>query len=439
LTLGQVIAGIGAALLIPNNLAIVLQAYSGRQREVAIIAQTGLTAIGVSLGLMFGATLVSLRGWRAPFIALLVLQILTLLMAFRLRLPRSLAPGAKVDLLSVALSAAGIVLVIGAVNQVGPWGALAAIPAAPISLFGISPALLMFLGGALLLRSFVLRQRRLRLEHFATLLAPEVMDSKVTRASMIVSVAATLLFAGAAYVLLLYAEVVLHYSAVWSALFILPLSVAAVAAAVAAPALMQRWQPRLVVAVAFLLAAAATLLLAAKVSNTWSNPALWFDEILIGLGVGVALAVSSQVLIDSVPDSWSSDVGSTQCVPFIGTALGTSVAGAVLMSVLASSTATLVDQHASLMLPPSVELSATSVRFVSNDELRWLLSQPPWHLTPEQLDEAVEINIDARLAALRASLHNPGPAGACRHGSSRVPARTKTTGRQERRVGISGS
>jgi len=73
------------------------------------------------------------------------------------------------------------------------------------------------------------------------------------------------------------------------------------------------------------------------------------------------------------------------------------------MSVLASTAGTLVD-HANLMLPPSVELSATSVRFVSNDELRSLLSRPPWRLTPEQLNEAVQINIEARLAALRASL-----------------------------------
>jgi len=403
LTLGQVIAGLGAAMLIPNNMAIVLQAYSGRQREVAIIAQAGFTAIGVSFGLMFGGTLVSLRGWRAPFIALLVMQIFAMLLALQLRMPRSRGPSVKIDFLSVALSAAGIVLVIGAVNQAGPWGALTARPAAPISLFGISPAFPMFLSGGLLLRFFVTRQRRLRRERFAPLLAPEVMDSKVTRASMIVSVAATVLFAGAAYVMLLYAEVVVHYSAVWSALFILPLSVAAVAAAVAEPALTRRWQPRLVVGAAFLLAAAATLLLAGKVSNAWSNPALWVDD-LIGLGAGVVLAVGSQVLISSVPDSWSSDVGSTQCVTFIGTAFGTSVAGAVLMSTLASTAGTLVDQHANLMLPPSVELSATSVRFVSNDELRSLLSRPPWRLTPEQLNEAVQINIEARLAALRASL-----------------------------------
>lgn len=403
LIFGQAVAGLGAALLLPNSMAVVMQAYSGRPREVALAVQAGLAGIGASLGLLFGGALVSLRGWRAAFLGMLVMQAIAFVIAWRLHLPRS-GPAVKVDATSVVLSATGIVLIIAGVNQVGPWGLLTARPSAPFSLMGISPALLMLLAGGLIFRMFLVRQRQLRIKRSVPLLAPEVMDSRITRASVLALVVATLLLTGAAYLMLLYTQVVLNYSAIRSALFILPLSLAAFGAAVAAPALTRRWPPRIVVGAAIVLGAGATFLLAAKISNAWNSPALWIDEILIGTGVGVVLAVATSVLVSSVPESLSSDVGSTQGATSVGTAFGTAIAGAVLLTVLASKANTLVEQKTEFTLPPTVELSPTSVAFVSNDDLRVLLSKPPWNLEGDRLEEAVQINIEARLAALRASL-----------------------------------
>jgi MFS family permease len=404
LTAGQAVAGLGAALLIPNGIAIVMQAYSGRQREIAVAAQAALTGIGLSIGLLVSGTLVSARGWRAPFIALLVMQTVVLFIAANMRLPRSGPSITKVDLPSVALSAAGTVIIIGAINQIGPWGLLTARPSAPISFFGTSPALVMLVAGGLILSIFVTRQRRLRLENSTPLLAPEIMESKISRASLLYLLAGSLLLAGVAYLLLLYTQVILGYTAIQSALFILPLSLSAVAAAVAAPALTRRWPPRVLVGGAILLGSLATLLLAAAVSNAWNRPLLWIAEIFIGLSVGIVIAVDTSVLISSVPESLANDVASTQGVTYMGTAMGTAAAGAVLLSVLAGTATNLVDQHANLALPPTVELSPTTVSFVSNENLKTLLSKSPWHLTTGQLDEAVQINVQARLAALRASL-----------------------------------
>lgn len=405
LALGQAISGLGGALLIPNSVAIIMQVYSGRQREIAVAIQAALTGIGALMGLLFGGTLISMRGWRAPFIALLVMQVIAFFLVSTLRLPKTHVVKAKIDLPSVALSAIGIVIVTGAVNQIGPWGLLAARPGAPVNLFGISPALLMLVGGGLVLKLFITRQRHLRSNQSTPLLAPEIVESKVTRSSLVALVAASLLLAGVGYLMLLYTQVVLHYSALRSALSILPLFLAAVIAAVAAPVLMGRCSPRSLVGGAVLLGTASTILLAAAVSNTWNKPAFWAAEILVGLSVGVVLAVGGSVVVSSAPDSLSSDVGSAQGVAsFIGTALGTAVAGAVLLVALASTASDLVERKSSINLPPSVELSPTSVAFVSNDELRNLLSKPPWHLTNDQLAEAVEINVNARLAALRSSL-----------------------------------
>jgi MFS family permease len=404
LTLAQAVAGLGAALLIPNGVAIVMQSYTGRQREVAVAAQAALTGIGLSLGLLFGGTLVSLSGWRAPFIALLIMQIAVLLVAISMRLPRSGHAVTKVDLPSVALSAAGTVITIGAVNQIGPWGLLTARPSAPISFFGISPALVMLAAGGLILGIFMARQRRLRLENSTPLLAPEILQSRVTRASLLYLLAGSFLLAGVAYLMLLYTQVILSYSAIQSALFILPLSLSAVVAAVAAPVMARRWPPRILVGGAVLLGSLATMMLATAVSRVWNRPLLWIAEIFIGLAVGIVIAVDTSVLMGSVPDSLSNDVASTQGVTYMGTAMGTAAAGAVLLSVLAGTATNLVDQHANLDLPPTVELSPTTVSFVSNYNLKALLSKPPWHLTAIQLDEAVQINVAARLAALRASL-----------------------------------
>lgn len=72
LVAGEAVAGLGGALLVPNALVILGQAYSGTQRTVAVSILAGTTGIGAALALLVGGFLVQTWSWRAPFLLLLV-------------------------------------------------------------------------------------------------------------------------------------------------------------------------------------------------------------------------------------------------------------------------------------------------------------------------------------------------------------------------------
>lgn len=72
------------------------------------------------------------------------------------------------------------------------------------------------------------------------------------------------------------------------------------------------------------------------------------------------------------------------------------------MSVLAQSASVRVADDLDLMSDSRIEVTTSSVSFVENDDLRSRLAG--MELTSAQLDRAVEINVESRLVALRASL-----------------------------------
>ncbi|MCL2536249.1 MAG: MFS transporter, partial [Nocardiaceae bacterium] len=399
---GEAVAGLGGALLVPNALAILGQAYSGTQRTVAVSILAGTTGIGAALALLAGGFLVETWGWRAPFLLLLVVIAGTIVIALRVVLPRTPFVG-TIDKTSIALSAVGVLLLVAAINQIGSWGLLLAAESAPLSVLGLSPVLLLLLLGVLVLHVFAARQYSLLDDGRTALLDPEVWGSGLNRACLSGLVAVNLLMAGVSYLLPLYTQMVLGKSPMSSALMLVPISLAALVSAAATPVLMRRLACRQLLTGAHVLAAGSVMLLALTISNQWTGGWTSLSEVCLGLGIGVGLSAGSALLMETSPPSLSGEIGSARGMAnFLGLCAGTAVAGAVLMSVLAQSASNRVADDPDLRLDGRIEVTTSSVSFVENDDLRGRLAG--MELTSAQLDRAVEINVESRLVALRASL-----------------------------------
>lgn len=399
---GEAVAGLGGALLVPNALAILGQAYSGTQRTVAVSILAGTTGIGAALALLVGGFLVQTWGWQAPFLLLLVVIAGTLVVASRVVLPRTAFRG-SVDKSSIALSAVGVLLLVAAINQIGPWGLLLAAESAPASVLGLSPVPALLILGVLVLHVFAARQHSLVDGGRTALLDPQVFGSGLNRACLSGLVAVNLLMAGVSYLLPMYTQMVLGKSPMGSALMLVPISLAALVSAAATPALMRAVACRWLLTGAHVLAAAAAMLLALTISNQWSGGWTTISEVCLGLGIGVGLSAGSALLMETNPPALAGEIGSARGMAnFLGLCTGTAVAGAVLMSVLAQAASGRVADDPDLRSNSRIEVTTSSVSFVENEDLRGRLAGLA--LTTEQLDRAVQINIESRLVALRASL-----------------------------------
>ncbi len=127
----RAVQGVAAALLVPTNLALIIDNFSDRQRAAAIGTWTAWTGIATVAGPLLGGLLIQVASWRWVFIINLPLVAVTLYLS------RSIASrepsGAHVDWLGGALGALGLAGPIFALieqptygwGDVRVWGSMA--------------------------------------------------------------------------------------------------------------------------------------------------------------------------------------------------------------------------------------------------------------------------------------------------------------------------
>ncbi len=123
LVAARVAQGIGAAIIVPASLALVMHAFPARERPNAVALWAATAALAAGLGPSAGGVLVYAAGWRAAFLVNIPIGLAAIVLARR-TLVESRAPGTRtLPDLGGALLLAGAVgaLVFGVVK--GPdWG-----------------------------------------------------------------------------------------------------------------------------------------------------------------------------------------------------------------------------------------------------------------------------------------------------------------------------
>jgi EmrB/QacA subfamily drug resistance transporter len=104
----RVLQGVGAALLVPNSLAIIGASFEEERRGKAIGTWTSLTSVTLILGPVLGGYLAENVSWRGVFFINIPLAVAVLAIT-RSRVPESRDPEARrLDLLGAALAALGL-------------------------------------------------------------------------------------------------------------------------------------------------------------------------------------------------------------------------------------------------------------------------------------------------------------------------------------------
>lgn len=208
--------------------------------------------------------------------------------------------------------------------------------------------------------------------------------------------------AGIFFTIPLFLSIVLELSALETGIRLVPLSLALLVSALAVPRLWPKASPRRVVRVGLLLLLAATVLLIAVLDADATASVITIPLILIGLGIGALASQLGAVTVSAVPDEESPEVGGLQNTALnLGASLGTALVGSVLTTLVLQG----VLAHPSI--PDSLKADAQTtfgagVPFVSDTAVRMGLEA--YGATQATIQEVLQINADARLAALRAAL-----------------------------------
>src|SRR5262249_11826858 len=148
----------------------------------------------------------------------------------------------------------------------------------------------------------------------------------------------------------------------------------------------------------FLLVAVGTAWLAFVVRSDWSVPAVIAGLITVGLGQGALVTLLFNVLVTASPKELAGDVGSLRGVTQnLAAAVGTAVVGAQLVGLLGTMIIGHLNQNSVITAELKDEVNLTNLNFLRDAQIKERLASTS--ATPEQLDEALRINADARIRA----------------------------------------
>lgn len=395
----QIIAGLAAAALVPTLVVLVSDNYRGHQQAKALGWLGGAPAMGIVLAFLLAGTLTGWVGWRFMFALLAALALALLKLSDKMSAATKPAP-TDIDWVGAALAALGVIFISLGTSSLTSWGILLARPDAPFSVLDLSPAPLMVLAGIFLLQAFVSWSRRRRVLQADTLVALEVVAGTAERAALLSIFIVSAIASAITFLIPLYIQIVQGRGSFETAVSVIPFSLASFIAAILVIRLRGRLSPAHIGRYSFLLVAVGLALLGATLRNDWSQSMVMFGMAVAGFGEGALVTLLFNVLVSASPRELSADVGSVRGITNnLATAVGTALAAALLVSLLESSIHYELVRHARLSDSFTAQVDLDSIAFISNDRLHELLADTT--ATPEQVAEAVRINTDARLLALK--------------------------------------
>ena len=395
----QGLAGLAGAALVPTLVVLIATHYRGEQQAKALGWLGSARAIAGVLAFLIIGTLERFVSWRVAFGLLIVHAAAILLLSFKLK-PAQGRSEVKIDVLGVILAAVAIILISFGFNNLRNWGLLLARPAAPFDVLGLSPAPMMIVIGIVLGSAFLVWTRKREADEKTPLLALEVLDSPQERAAVFAMFIIVAIEAAINFTVPLYIQIVQGRSAFQTAMAMMPFNLTVFFTAILIVRLYNRLTPRQIARYAFLLVTAGALWLAFVVRNDWSTFPVLLGLVTVGVGQGALVTLLFNVLVTASPKELAADVGSLRgTANNLAASVGTAVMGALVVGIL--SAGVMRSLTATPIITPELQaqVDLDNINFLSNDRLEERLKRTT--ATPEQVAEAVRINTEARLQALK--------------------------------------
>ncbi|CCV46497.1 MFS transporter [Yersinia enterocolitica] len=398
----QALSGLAGAALVPALVALIAENYRGTQQATALGALGSARAGAGVAAFLIGGVLGTYIGWRPAFGILIVLSVIIFVLSFRLKSDQG-RPEVGIDVFGVILAASAIILLSFGFNNLNRWGFGLVRDGAPFDLLGFSPAPFMIVLGIVLGQAFVVWTRRRQEQGKTPLLALEVLSSPTEKAAVFAMFAVVALEAMLNFSVPLYIQIVQGSTPMATAIAMMPFNLSVFFSAMLIVRFYKKLTPRKIGRYGFITCTIALLWLAFVVRNNWSEFAVLFGLVVFGLAQGALVTLLFNVLVSASPKELAGDVGSLRgTTNNLANAIGTAVAGALLVGLLSANAIRGVAETPILTPEIQAQVNMDSINFVSNDRLQGVLAQTT--ATPEQVAEAVRVNEEARLRSLKFGL-----------------------------------
>jgi MFS family permease len=319
----SVFEGVGTALLIPPVYILTTLRFTdttSRARAFGVIS--GLGGLGAAAGPLIGGLITTAISWRAAFIFQALVVGAIVLLSRRVADPIAPDPSRPFDAVGAVLSAVGMFFVVFGILQADG-----------------NPALMVVLlaAGAAFLSAFFLYIRARERAGKEPLLSTGLFKNHTSNFGLVTQNIQWLLLMGVSFVVAVFLQEVRGYNAIETGVIFTSATVGVLVSSLAAERLAKRRAQKTLIVAGFVVTITGIGLLLALVGASSRVIAFGPGLLLIGLGLGVMLTPSVNVVQSSFPEQLQGEIsGLSRSVSNLGSSFGTAIAGTILVSDLAS-------------------------------------------------------------------------------------------------------
>jgi len=361
----SLIEGLGAALVLPAIVSLIAVTYEGKERALAFGIVGGVAGAAIAAGPLIGGWVTTELSWRYVFAGETVVVAVILLLRRRLKSSPPAERRPRLDVIGVALSAAGLALAVFGIVKSSEWGLIEprgamTIGGTEITPFGFSVVPFFILAGLGFLAAFALWEERLERNGRDTLLDRALLKIETLRAGLTTLMMQQLILLGTFFVLPVYLQVVLGLDAFETGKRLFPMSVTMFIAAMAGPKLAAGFAPKRVAQAGLVALVLASVLLLGTIDVELEEAEFALALAVFGVGAGLLLSQLGNVIMSSVDPAKANEAGGLQgTAQNLGASLGTALIGSVLIAALSSGLVTRVEQNPAV--PPPVREQVAEV------------------------------------------------------------------------------
>ena len=321
----SIFEGVGTALLIPPvYILTTILFHDIKSRAWAFGVISGMGGIGAAAGPLIGGAITTAISWRAAFIFQAIIIVIIVLLARGITDPLPADPTRPFDIVGAILSAVGLVVLVGGIMAADSNLALMAI---------------LLVVGALILAGFFVWIRSREHAGKEALLSTSLFRNRTSNLALVTQNVQWAVLLGTSFVVSAYLQVVRNYNAIQTGVIFTAATVGILLSSLAAGRLAKRFQQRSLILVGFVTTIVGIIVLLVMVKG---HPSAWYFApglFLIGVGVGVMLTPSVNVVQSAFPENLQGEIsGLSRSVSNLGSSIGTAIAGTILVAGLADPT-----------------------------------------------------------------------------------------------------
>ena len=390
----SLVEGAAAAVLMPLTFTVLIVTYDGKDRARALGVLAGVSAAGAAVGPIFGGALTTFASWRWGFALEAAVVAVALVFVRYVSADRLTSDPDPLDVGGTVLSVVGATSLVVGFLLAGKFGWLVATRpfvafGVQFNPFGTSPALWTIGLGLLAFAAFVQYEYRLERAGRSPLVPMGMLSNRSFTAGSLTFGARALVMAGFIFIIPVYLQSGLGYTAFEAGIAMLPFSVATLLVSTLTTGWRAYVTPKTLVQVGAVLIGIGLLLLFQDTNPDQTVRSMAIPMAVVGVGIGLMTPQLVNSTLSAAPQANSAEAsGVMNATGMLGYGLGTAVVGAFLLGEFYRS-----------VIDGVLQASDTAVSVEQRDELARALQQ-----ASETATEAAQQAFLARLSPVEREL-----------------------------------